>query len=133
MENSFVLCDTMGMDAETLGGFIKKHRRKGGWTQVELADAIDMNNRSVSDWEVNRTIPSRDALGKLARVFQISLDEFRRFLDIDALDNVPVLPPEQEEKRDRAIRLIDELLADPRKLDQWVDYGEWLRSRGESQ
>lgn len=128
MENSFALCDTIRMGAETLGGFIRRHRIKGRWTQIELADEIGMNNRSISDWERERTLPSRDALGKLARVFQISLDEFRRFLDIDTLDEVVVLPPEQEEKRQQAIRLIDELLSDSQKLDQWIDYGEWLRS-----
>jgi transcriptional regulator with XRE-family HTH domain len=133
MENSFLLCDTMSMGAETLGGFIRKLRLRGGWNQIELAKEIEMSNRSISEWEADRTIPGRDALGRLARVFQISLEEFRRFLDIDALGDNETLPPEQEERRQQAIKLINELLADSKKLDQWIDYGEWLRSHRENQ
>lgn len=133
MENSFLLCDTNGMDAETLGGFIRKHRRRGGWNQIQLAKEIEMSNRSISEWEANRTVPSRDALGRLAHAFKISLDEFRRFLDINALSEFEMLPPEQEEKRQKAIEIINELLVDSKKLDQWIDYGEWLRSHRGSQ
>lgn len=133
MEIDFVLCDTEDMTDETLGGFIRRHRKRGGWTQIELAREIRMVDRSVSEWELNRTVPSRDALARLAAVFGISLDEFRRFLDADAPKTDVVLPPDQKEKRQQAIKLVDELLADPKKLDQWLDYGEWLRGRSESQ
>lgn len=128
MENSFNLCDTIGMSGDTIGGFIRWHRRRERMTQIELADAIGMSNKSVSDWENGRTTPDRDSLTKLAGIFKISLEEFRRFLDIDAQNDAEVLPPEQEEKRQKAVQIINELLADPKKLDQWIDYGDWLRT-----
>jgi transcriptional regulator with XRE-family HTH domain len=137
MENIFRLCDTgtMNVNTESAGVFIRNHRIAAGLTQKELAEAIGMTDRSVTDWEAGRTFPSRDALAKMAHVFRISLDEFRRFLtgDIQAKEyqeSIKYLSADEKQRRkQQALRLIDELLADPQKLDQWVDYGEWLRGR----
>lgn len=128
MENFFNVCDTWAMSEETLKGFIRYHRKRAKLTQQDLAEAIEMTNRSVTDWEAGRTTPGRDALAKLATVFQISLDEFRKYISFD--DLAETMSAEQVERKEQAIQLIDELLADPQKLDQWIDYGEYLRSRG---
>lgn len=126
MENFFKVCDTWGMSEETLEHFIRRHRSRLRMTQQELADVMQMNNRSVSDWETGRTVPGRDALAKLATVFKISLDEFRRFIRDDDTEK---LSPDQVARKEQAVQLIDELLADPQKLDEWVEYGEYLRAR----
>jgi transcriptional regulator with XRE-family HTH domain len=133
MENNFVVCDTWGMSEETLGHFIRRHRSRSRMTQQELADAIQMTNRSVSEWETGRTVPGRDAITKLASIFKISLDEFRRYISLG--DSTEVMSADQVERKEQAIQLIDELLADPQKLDEWLRYGEYLRvqDRRESQ
>jgi transcriptional regulator with XRE-family HTH domain len=140
MEIGFQLCDNEHMlNIKTGGAFIRHHRTKAGMTQQELADAIGMTNRSVSQWETNRETPSRDALAKLAAVFRIKLDEFKRFWNMDVLDVVSgwqsdmdaLSPDEQENLRRQARQLTDALLADPQRLDQWLEYGKWLRQRGQ--
>lgn len=97
-------------------------------TQLEVADAIHMTNRSVSDWEKDRAIPSRDALKKLAELFQLKLDDFAHYLSTDQIQEYAEFTGTEVQRR-RALELAEELLTDPRKLDEWVQYGEWLRQR----
>jgi transcriptional regulator with XRE-family HTH domain len=136
MENGFTLCDTTDMREETLGSFIRWHRRKAGLSQKELGIEIGISDRRISSWETNRGFPGRDAITGMARVFEISLDEFKRFLtddsDISSEATGQLLAAGQEQRRRQALTLIDKLIASPQKLDQWVEYGEWLQGRDES-
>lgn len=128
MEKYFNVCDTWSMSEGTIGWFIRRNRRRVRMTQQELADALQMTNRSVTEWEAGRRTPGRDALTKLASIFRISLDEFQRYIRFD--DPPEDLSVDQVKQKQQAIQIIDELLADPQKLDQWIEYGSWLRSRG---
>lgn len=96
MENSFGLCDTRGMSRETVGAVIRRHRLAASWTQKELAERIGMTDRIVSLWETERNLPNRDSLLRLAKEFQISLDDFNlteeQLARIDAI--IEETPPE---------------------------------------
>jgi transcriptional regulator with XRE-family HTH domain len=76
MEIFFRLCDTLCMSREPVGVVIRRHRLAAGMTQKELAAEIEMTDRTVSSWETGKMIPSREALLKLAKIFQIGLDDF---------------------------------------------------------
>jgi transcriptional regulator with XRE-family HTH domain len=132
MENYFKLWDTVRMSELTFGAFIRRQRTAARMTQQELADAILMNNRSVSDWERGVTTPGRDALRKLARVFRIDLDEMTSYLtdaqlaQIDAI--VEETPPDELSIILEEIRSEGEVRPDiARSLKDWLS--GW-RARG---
>ena len=50
---------------------IREARRKRGLTQAELAEAIHVDQSTVSAWEAGKKIPRSDRLARLARVLGI--------------------------------------------------------------
>ncbi|WP_407894369.1 helix-turn-helix domain-containing protein [Lacticaseibacillus sp. N501-2] len=51
-------------------------RRKAvGWTQAQLAEAIGVSVKTVSNWENGRTMPDIQSLIRLSRLYGLSLDE----------------------------------------------------------
>lgn len=132
MEIYFKLCDTLHMSEDTLPSFIRRHRKRMRLTQQDLAAAIQMNNRSVSDWERGVTIPGRDALRRLARVFQINLDEITSYLTDDQLAQIDAIveetPPDELSIILKEIRAEGESRPDiARSLKDWLS--GW-RARG---
>lgn len=140
MEKDFVLWDTMSM-AETFANFVRKHRKAAGLTQQELADQLEMTNRIVSDWERGKGRPGRDAIPRLARVFDVGADELWQLIDgkkaqqeaareaaaaagvYDAIGSIDTLATSE---RARLARIIAVLAHLPDKLDLWLRHGELL-------
>ena len=54
---------------------IKTERRVAEWTQEQLADKIFVSKRTISNWETGKTLPDIESVLRLAKVFQISLDD----------------------------------------------------------
>ena len=50
-------------------------RKKAGYSQEELADAIGVSRQAVSKWERCESSPDTDNLVQLARLYHLSLDE----------------------------------------------------------
>ena len=61
---------------ERFGAFIKKHRVAKKMTQEELATALGLTKKSVCYFESGRTFPSQENIFKLAKILDMSLDEF---------------------------------------------------------
>ena len=61
---------------ERFGAFIKKHRLANKMTQEELATALGVTKKSVCYFESGRTFPSQENIFKLAKILDMSLDEF---------------------------------------------------------
>ena len=61
---------------ECFGAFIKKHRLAKKMTQEELATALGVTKKSVCYFESGRTFPSQENIFKLAKILDMSLDEF---------------------------------------------------------
>ena len=77
----------------TIGKRIAHLRKEKGLTQEELAQHMGISPQAVSKWENDQTCPDISALPKLARLFDVTVDEL---LDgREALPAVRVLPPEQ--------------------------------------
>ena len=53
---------------------IKELRKKNGWTQDQLAKKINVNGRSIGRYEIGGVEPSSSILGRLAEVFNVSVD-----------------------------------------------------------
>ena len=66
-----------------MGLFDKKHsvgktiatlRKEKGWTQVELAEKLQVSDKAVSKWEKDDAFPSIEFFPVLAELFGVSID-----------------------------------------------------------
>jgi transcriptional regulator with XRE-family HTH domain len=62
-------------DGELIGDRIKRERLDRGWTQRQLADAVDVGVPHISKVEANRESPSDDLLERVAKVFKMDSAE----------------------------------------------------------
>jgi len=49
-------------------------RTSFGWTQVQLAQKLNITKQTVSNWENDNIQPSVDMLIKISRIFNVSTD-----------------------------------------------------------
>jgi putative transcriptional regulator len=54
---------------------IKQLRTDRGWTQQQLADAVDVSRQSINSIECDRYVPSLPLALAFSRVFDLSTDE----------------------------------------------------------
>lgn len=59
----------------TLGERILQHRTARGWSQEDLAAALEVSRQSVSKWETDASTPDLDKIVRLSEIFEVSLDE----------------------------------------------------------
>ena len=57
-----------------IGDAIAKLRKEKGWTQIELAEKLQVSDKAVSKWESNKGDPSLEFLPALAELFGVTLD-----------------------------------------------------------
>lgn len=62
----------------TLGENIARLRAQKGWSQGDLADALDVSRQSISKWETDGSIPELDRLVQMSGLFGITLDALVR-------------------------------------------------------
>lgn len=75
------------------GNRIAELRLARNWTQVQLAQKLNVSKQTVSNWENNNILPSIDLLIKLARLFSVSTDyilalDNREYIEISGLTDV---------------------------------------------
>lgn len=63
------------MDAKKIGEQISKLRKERNMSQVQLANKLYVTEKAVSKWECGNGIPDLDNIGRLAEIFDISIDE----------------------------------------------------------
>ncbi len=61
-----------------LGSRIRLLRRKRGWTQVEMADALGIDRSYLSEIETGKKDPSLTILKTIADGFELTLSELLR-------------------------------------------------------
>lgn len=59
-------------------------REKAGMTQNEVANALGVNQSSVSLWESGRNLPRGKQMVKLAKLYGVTVDELLREEDTNA-------------------------------------------------
>ena len=64
-------------DDPTIGGRIKAVRQSWHWSQMELAEALKVDQASISFWERGKIIPSGSAMLALASLFRTSVEGLR--------------------------------------------------------
>ncbi len=63
------------MDKKTIGSFIAILRKANGMTQQQLADRVNVSNKTVSRWERDESLPDLTLIPVLAEIFELTSDE----------------------------------------------------------
>ena len=63
------------MDQIKIGRFLKQLRKEKGITQEQLAEALNVSNRTVSRWETGNNMPDISILVDIADYYDISIPE----------------------------------------------------------
>lgn len=66
------------MEAKTMGKFIAALRKANGMTQKDLAEKLNVSDKSVSRWERDEGAPDLSLIPVIAEVFGVSCDELLR-------------------------------------------------------
>ena len=66
------------MDNKKFGQFILKLRKEKGWTQLELAEKLNITDKAVSKWERGVGFPDIKMIEPLAEIFNVSVLEIMR-------------------------------------------------------
>lgn len=66
------------MEKKTIGGFIAALRRANGMTQKELADRLNVSDKTVSRWERDEGAPDLSLIPVIAEIFGVTCDELLR-------------------------------------------------------
>ena len=61
------------MESKDVGRRIAMLRKQHGWSQMELAERLNVTDKAISKWE-NGGMPSVDLFPKLAKLFNVSID-----------------------------------------------------------
>ncbi|MBQ8537977.1 MAG: helix-turn-helix transcriptional regulator [Clostridia bacterium] len=81
------------MDNIQTGKLIAALRKKQGFTQQQLADKLNLSNKTISKWESGSGSPDISNLPVLAEALGISVDELLRGeLNEPIADTHPVIP-----------------------------------------
>ena len=85
------------MDQEKIGKFIATLRKEKGLTQQELAEKLGVSRQTISKWETAETVPDIYEAKKLAKLYNLSLDELIEF-NVDVKEIEEVIKNTNEEK-----------------------------------
>ena len=102
------------MEKKTIGGFIAALRRANGMTQKELADRLNVSDKTVSRWERDEGAPDLSLIPVIAEVFGVTCDELlrgQRRSPAERTDGEAAPEPTEKGERERR-RILKSTLAD---------------------
>ena len=66
------------MEAKTIGKFIAALRKANGMTQKDLAEKLNVSDKTISRWERDEGAPDLSLIPVIAEIFEITCDELLR-------------------------------------------------------
>lgn len=66
------------MEKKTIGGFISTLRKANGMTQKELAERLNVSDKTISRWERDDGAPDLALIPVIAEIFNVTCDELLR-------------------------------------------------------
>lgn len=63
------------MSRQTTGEFLSLLRKAAGYTQEDVAEKLNVSNKTVSSWETDRTMPDVLLLPAIADLYGVTVDE----------------------------------------------------------
>ena len=101
-----------------LGQNIKYYRKKCNLLQSELADKLQVSNKTISSWEIDRTEPNMEMVEKMCNVFNCTRSELvlgenseKDFIleiamSADRQKRIEKLPPEGKQELNQLIEYV---------------------------
>ena len=80
-----------------LGNNLFQARKKAGLSQETVAEKLGVSRQTISKWETDETVPDIYQSKKLAKLYNLSLDELIEF-DVDVKEIEEVIKNTNEEK-----------------------------------
>lgn len=62
--------------AQQLGKLIQKARKDAGFSQKKLASYLSVSDKAISSYEIGRTMPNLELLGKISKIVNKPLSYF---------------------------------------------------------
>jgi len=91
------------VNRNTIGGFLAALRKAKGMTQQEVADRLNVSNKTISKWERDEGYPELTAIPALAELFEVTSDEILRGERIPQLDRESEQHKAKVEKQLRSV------------------------------
>lgn len=66
------------MEKKTMGGFLAALRKANGMTQKDLAEQLNVSDKTVSRWERDEGVPDLSLIPVIAEIFDVTCDELLR-------------------------------------------------------
>ncbi len=66
------------MDRIKIGRFIAEQRKRMGLTQAQLAETLDVSNKTISRWERGINLPDYDQVFALSNLFKVDVRDFMK-------------------------------------------------------
>lgn len=101
------------MEKKTMGAFLAALRKANGYTQQEVADKLNVSNKTVSKWECDDGCPEIMMLPVIAELYSVTVDEILKGERITKTETET--KPENTEKR--AKYLIEKALTKNKNLN----------------
>ena len=80
-----------------LGNNLFQARKKAGLSQESVAEKLGVSRQTISKWETDETVPDIYQSKKLAKLYNLTLDELIDF-DIDIKEIEEIIKNTDEEK-----------------------------------
>jgi transcriptional regulator with XRE-family HTH domain len=90
----------------------KELRKEKGYTQKELSEILEINQTTVSHWEIGNSLPDTRTLLKLSELYDVSIDYLLGKTDYyypDQIKNSPALTSAEKELLDTYRTMPEEL------------------------
>lgn len=116
------------MTKEEIGNVIRESRNAAGLTQLQVANALDRPQNTISAWEMGRAQPDANTLFELFQVLGRSVDEafgFAKYtppLSAEALQVAQDYDNLDEEMKDATRYIIEHLLMSRRPLSENIKF-----------
>jgi len=75
------------MDQEKIGRFIQEKRKEKKLTQSDLAEKLNITDRSISKWENGNCLPDAVTMPELCKILNISINDLFSGEIVDMKDN----------------------------------------------
>ena len=83
-----------------IGKNLLNARKKSGLTQEEVAKKLGVSRQTISNWELDETLPDIFQSKKLAKLYNLSLDELIEFdSDLKEIENTIINYNEEKMKK----------------------------------
>lgn len=82
------------------GNNLFQSRKRAGLSQETVAEKLGVSRQTISKWETEETVPDIYQVKKLAKLYNLSLDELIEF-DVDLKEIEQVIQNTNEEKEEK--------------------------------